>query len=309
MSARVRDAGGAGGAGAAGADAGARPVVLHVAPHPDDELIGAPATLMVMRDAGWRVVNLTCSLGAPADRDRRRRELEDACRRARFECEVIANPLDDPLASGDLVEARRRLTTEVVDALERHRPRLVVAPSPHDRHRGHEVVGRAVVSACAADADADADADAGADAPGQGDGGPATARAPERLWLWGLWADLPFPTLAVRFDETHMAEILDALSAHAGEMARNDYRRLVRGRAEMNASLGPERVFGFGTAASQSDTTYVEVLTELGRRGGHWHLGARRWLDPLAPTAELGDGVIDAWLEEASLTDRFGAPE
>jgi len=285
---------------ASGDDAGTGPVVLHVAPHPDDELIGAPATLMAMRDAGWRVVNLTCSLGAAADRGRRRHELEDACRRARFECEVIATPLDDPLDAGDLAEARRRLTAEVVDALERHRPGLVVAPSPHDRHRGHEVVGRAVVSACSADA------------PGQGDGGRATARAPQRLWLWGLWTDLPFPTLAVGFDEGRMAEILDALSAHAGEMARNDYRRLVRGRAEMNASLGPERVFGFGTSASvsasTSDTPYVELVTELGRRAGHWHLGAPRWLDPLAPTAELGDGVIDAWLDEASLTDRFGAP-
>ena len=315
MNAKAGAAGGAGPAGAAEDDAGTSPVVLHVAPHPDDELIGAPAILMVLRDAGWRVVNLTCSLGANADRERRRRELEDACQRARFECEVIATPLDDPLASRDLAEARRRLTAEVVDALERHRPRLVVAPSPHDRHRGHEVVGRAVVSACAADADGDADA------PGQGEGGPAPARAPERLWLWGLWADLPFPTLAVRFGETRMTEILYALSAHAGEMARNDYRRLVRGRAEMNASLGPERVFGFGTSsaaaaptpesASASDTPYVEVLTELGRRAGHWHLGAPRWLDPLAPlapTAGLGDGVIDAWLEEASLTDRFGAP-
>jgi LmbE family N-acetylglucosaminyl deacetylase len=27
-------------------------LVLHLAPHPDDELIGAPATLMALRDAG-----------------------------------------------------------------------------------------------------------------------------------------------------------------------------------------------------------------------------------------------------------------
>ncbi len=283
---------------AAGDGVGTEPVVLHVAPHPDDELIGSPAALMALRDAGWRVVNLACSLGAAADRERRRRELEGACRLARFECEVVSSPLDDPLASAAVEVAVRRLVADVAGALERHRPRVVVAPSPHDRHRGHEVVGRAVVSACAA---------AVGEGPGEGER-TASSPAPERLWLWGLWADLPFPSLAVGFDETRLAEMLGALSAHAGEMARNDYRRLVRGRAEMNASLGPERVFGFGFSASVSDRPYVELLTELGRKNGHWHLGAPRWLDARAPVAGLGDDVLDAWLEEPSVTDRFGAP-
>ena len=39
------------------------PAVLAVSPHPDDELLGAGATLMALRDAGWRVINLAASLG------------------------------------------------------------------------------------------------------------------------------------------------------------------------------------------------------------------------------------------------------
>jgi LmbE family N-acetylglucosaminyl deacetylase len=261
--------------------------VVHLAPHADDELIGAPAALMALRDTGWRVVNLTCSLGSPGDMQRRRAEVTEACRRARFELEILDEPLPDPLGTDDLAPTRTRLAAEVTARLRRLRPRLVVAPSPHDRHPGHEAVGRAALAACAAVA-------AGGDV------------APERLWLWGLWSDLPFPTLAVAFDEARLSEILSALEGHGGELARNDYRRLVRGRAEMNASLGPERVFGFGTAGTGAP--YVELLCELAPGGGDWKLGAARWLDARAPVGALTEETVGDWLAEPSLTDRFGPP-
>ena len=73
--------------------------VLHLSPHPDDEIAGAPATLMALRDAGWRVVNVACGLGRPAQHQRRRAEVEEACRRAGFELLVCDPPL--PLSAGD----------------------------------------------------------------------------------------------------------------------------------------------------------------------------------------------------------------
>lgn len=257
--------------------------VLHVAPHADDELIGAPATLMALRDAGWEVVNLTCSLGSEDQCDRRRAEVTEACRRAGFVSEILDPPLPDPLAPGALGTARPGLVEALREVVVRLRPVVVAAPSPHDRHPGHEVVARAALEVC------------------------AEAGAVERLWLWGLWADLPFPSLAVAYGEARMEEILAALAAHAGELARNDYRRLVRGRAEMQAVVGPERVFGFGTPGS--DAPFVEVLTELGRSGGRWRLGRARWLDPARPAGALGELALDGWLAAASLTDRFGPPE
>jgi LmbE family N-acetylglucosaminyl deacetylase len=39
--------------------------VLHLAPHPDDEVLGAGATLLGLREAGHRVINLACSRGRP----------------------------------------------------------------------------------------------------------------------------------------------------------------------------------------------------------------------------------------------------
>ena len=106
------------------------PTAVHFSPHPDDEVIGAPGALLALRDAGWRIVNVACSLGRPEQRERRLGELEEACRRARFELRT-ANV--DP--------------AEVLDELK---PDLVVGPSPHDRHPFHEKVGRTVLTAVAA---------------------------------------------------------------------------------------------------------------------------------------------------------------
>lgn len=261
------------------------PTVLHVAPHCDDELIGAPATLLALRDRGWRVVNLVCSLGAAGQQQRRRSEVEAACQRARFELDVLEELLGDPLDADEARQGAAAVERGVERLLQREQPALLIAPSPHDRHRGHEVVGRGVLAALATLAGAD----------------PAPP-----LWLWGLWADLPLPTLAVGFDQDYMDEIVEALAAHAGELERNDYRRLVQGRATMNASLGPERVFGFGSAAGQ--WPYVELLCEVVFHRGQWRAGMPRWLDPARPLAEPGEVDVDAWLTGASVTDRFGPP-
>ena len=49
----------------------ARGTVLHVSPHPDDELVGAPGTLKTLRDHGWQIVNLAGGLGRPGRRGSR----------------------------------------------------------------------------------------------------------------------------------------------------------------------------------------------------------------------------------------------
>jgi hypothetical protein len=100
--------------------------------------------------------------------------------------------------------------------------------------------------------------------------------------MWALWGSLPQPTLGTVFGAARLEEILEALAAHGGELARNDYRRFVRARAEMNASLAAELLFGFG-APAQPDARYVELLTEVALVDSHWHLGTPRWLDPEDP--------------------------
>ena len=219
------------------------PVVLHISPHPDDEALGAPATLLLLRRAGWRVVNAVMSLGRPADAARRRAEAVAAAERAGFTLVLPdGSPVDDQLTS----------------VLHEHEPAIVVSPSPDDGHPGHEAVGRATGTALAA------------------------MPAPPVWWQWGLWADLTAPTIYVPFDDDVLAEARHVLAAYPGELARNDYLRLLEARAIAHAVLGSERVFGFGRARA-SNLPYAELLTELVPVDDGWSRGSPRLLDPAAP--------------------------
>jgi LmbE family N-acetylglucosaminyl deacetylase len=229
--------------------------VLHVSPHPDDEVIAVPGTLLGLRRAGHRVVNLACSLGRPAQQARRRGEVAEASRRAGFELVVHEPPLAIS-AGDDLHAAEQALAASVAALADELGAALVVAPGPHDRHHGHEVVGRAVESALGVE------------------GGP-------RLWRWGLWASLRDPTLYVAFGEDVLAQALHAVGAHAGEVGRNDYVALVRARAVATRVQGAEQVFGYGTAGRAGP--YADVLAELWFSGGGWCRGQAREPDLADP--------------------------
>ncbi len=250
------------------------PSVIGVSPHPDDELLGAPATLMALRDAGWEVINLACSLGRARDRDRRRRELIEACRAVRFEL-VIPDGLA-PIGSGDdLGLAQGILAAAIVEELNQSTARVIVGPSPHDGHHAHELVGRAIRDAV------------------------ELRGEPIRVMFWGLWGELPIPNVFVPFDAARLREIQRALGLHAGELERNRYDRLLESRAAAAAVLGPERVFGFGAAGTGHE--YAELLTDVGwSPSAGWRLAAPRVLDPNDPGE--ADGVdIGWWLHTPSV--------
>src|SRR5947209_17213400 len=122
---------------------------LHVAPHPDDEILGCGATLLALRHAGWRVVNLTCSLGRPADHDRRRAELE----RARLVLGIEGLTADPPVAMSrgdDLAAAESRLAQLVAGTAGAVGADLILSPHPDDGHPAHAATGRAVERCAAA---------------------------------------------------------------------------------------------------------------------------------------------------------------
>ena len=78
---------------------------------------------------------------------------------------------------------------------------------------------------------------------------------------------------------------LAALAEHRSQVVRNDFQRLVRGRAEAASVLGPELLFGFGVEAPSAP--YAELLCEAAYHDGVWHAGRERSLDPVDP---LGGG-------------------
>ena len=207
--------------------------VLHLSPHPDDEVLGAGATLLGLRDAGHRIINLACSLGRPDQHERRRAEVAEACRRAGFEL-VIHDP---PLALSELDDAfaARRLLGRTLEALiTEERVDLLISPDRDDAHHAHKTVAAVA----------------------------RTAGVP--WWTWGLWRDLARPTLFSPFGETRLAELQHVLAAHRGEVDRNDYHDLVRARAICARVIGAERVFGFGSER-RAEEPYAELLADGGR--------------------------------------------
>jgi hypothetical protein len=190
-------------------------------------------------------------------------------------------PGDESRRLGEAEEAARRggyvleVDTDIEAALRRHQPALVVSPQPHDAHPAHEAVGRAVRELL------------------EGQSKPPT------WWMWGLWADLGVPTLYLPFDEDDLTAALSVLDAYDGELARNDYRRLVCGRAAANTVLGGERVFGFGSRAA-SAAPYSELFTEAVRRDGGWYAGVRRVVDLDQPLDENSPSTesLDGWLSD-----------
>jgi hypothetical protein len=124
--------------------------------------------------------------------------------------------------------------------------------------------------------------------------------------MWGLWADLPHPTLYVGFDDERMARAIHVLEAHEGELERNDYRLVVRGRAEANRVLGSERVFGWGARARPQPN--AELLTEVIWRNGEWWASSPRELDPKVRLAdgEGAPGRLGWWMDSPSFADRLG---
>ncbi len=218
-------------------------------------MLGAPGTVLGLRRAGHRVVNLACSLGRPDARPRRLAEVREACRRADLELVVHEPPL--AISSGDdLDAAHRALTATVARLVAELGACLVIAPSAEDGHPGHEVVGRAASDALAHD------------------GAPP-------LWCWGLWASLRHPTLYVPYGGAVLDEALDALAAHAGELARNDYAALLRARAVAMRVQGAEQVFGFGAPARPGP--YADVLEERTFAAGAWAPGSPREPDLADP--------------------------
>jgi hypothetical protein len=186
-----------------------------------------------------------------------------------------ARRLAESDAAARIAGYRLDVDSDIPRALRFYQPEIVICSQPHDGHPAHEAVGRAVRDAL------------------------SDLAEPPPWWMWGLWADLAVPTLYIPFGEDDLARALEILTAYAGELARNDYRRVLRGRSSSNTVLGSERVFGFGSAGA-SDQPYAELLTEAIRKAGRWYAGRRRLVDldrPLGDRAASSES-LDDWISD-----------
>lgn len=227
--------------------------VLHFSPHPDDEALGAPATLLALRERGWRVINVLVSRGREEDHARRTAEAEEAAARSGFELVLLSTSVSIS-SDADADRSSMRLAQEFGELLGSVDPALVVAPATTDAHHGHRIVGQSIERALT------------------GHENPIT------WWAWSVWSELPDPTLYVPFDVELLDTAMYVLDAYAGELERNPYQRLLKGRSEANVVLGSERLFGFGSPVA-SPLPYAELLTELNRQDGRFVAGKPRVVD------------------------------
>lgn len=246
--------------------------LLAIAPHPDDEILGAGAVHIALAEAGHEVRVYPVTLGRHGDHESRHEELVRSCRRAGLGL-IDTAPLD--MSAGEKDDLRAA-AAELTDALAEHLDGVdvVTAPSPRDVHPAHEAIAAATARAI------------------------ESAGADRRLWLWSIWGTLPRPTLWFPFHEELLDHQLAALAEHRSQVIRNDFPRLVRGRAEAASVLGPELLFGFGVKAPVEP--YAEMLCEAVHRHGVWHAGRERQLDAREPLggehAYFEDVLAGSWV-------------
>lgn len=237
--------------------------VLHVSPHPDDESIGVPCTLLALKDAGWRVVNLVCSLGRETEWGRREQEVVAATTIAEFENVFPTRSVR--MSSGDNHGAAQNAIIRMLKPwLADPAVGLVIGPHLDDGHHAHETVARAIRDAL------------------------VEADRPIPWWMWGIWRDLPQPTMYVPCHPFHVDVSEKMITEYKGENSRNSYRAMHRARRRVNAVLGAEQVFGFGEG-HRDGTKWAELLAEVSYRDGAWVCGPPRQVDVPEPTTQWTD--------------------
>lgn len=222
-------------AATAPAPAAGAPVALLFSPHPDDEVITGAAALRLRLESGWRVVNIAVTLGSKLDRRAPRwAELQDACADLGFELHSATG--EDARALTEVRPARRggdpagwaAMVAPLRGWIERLQPRVIVAPHPMDGHDAH--IGTALLVR---------------DALAQ-----AQVHGPVHLLGSEYWNTQLEPALMVQVAPAMVAQLMQALALHVGEVARNPYHLSLPAWFIDSARRGAERVMPPGSAAT-----------------------------------------------------------
>jgi len=167
--------------------------VLVFAPHPDDEVLGAGALLVFLRENGYNtgIVYLT-SGSDPEMMEKREKEAAEVCR------ELNAGPVFFRLRrkeNGEFNRGVERLT----GILRSFRPRLVVMPQDGDSHPAHEF-SHSLIS-----------------------GALNRTLFTGTIMEYGVWAPVSSPGLFLLFDEEGMKKKMTLLSHYASQLEKNRF--------------------------------------------------------------------------------------
>ncbi len=206
------------------------PLMVLCSPHPDDEVITGILPYRLRRE-GWRVVNLAVTLGSdPLRRTARREELRACCERLGFEMDVCGSDGFERVR----LDTRRtdpehwhKMVGEIAERLRALQPTVVAFPHSEDHHPTHIAVSGLVRQ--------------------------ALVRAFSNRPLWCVetefWAPMVAPDLLVEADTAGLADILEALLCHSGELSRHPYHLRLPGWMEDSVRRASELLQGMGAEA------------------------------------------------------------
>jgi N-acetylglucosamine malate deacetylase 1 len=181
------------------------PKALIFSPHPDDEVIIGGLALRLLRESGWRVVNVAVTLGSKKERQAGRLdELRACCQCIGFELALAGpsglegiNPrrrLEDPVAW-------RAAVGMIAGILREHNPQAVCFPHDQDWNSTHVGVHWLLRDALELL-------------------GPGLDCLTLETEFWGAMAN---PNLMVELTPSHLGDLITALTFHVGEVQRNPY--------------------------------------------------------------------------------------
>ena len=215
----------------AAAPAAGSPTALIFAPHPDDECVIGALPLRLKRELGFDVVNVAVTQGSREDRRAERwQELSEGCAWLGFG--LVAT------GEGGLTETKPETRSEnsahwqaavdvIAGIIAERKPKVVFFPHDDDWNRTHLGTHLLLVD--------------------------ALGRQPRdfaclvvETEFWGAMDD---PNLMIGSSTEDLADLLAALSCHAGEVRRNPYHLRLPGWMMDNVRRGGELVLGQGRPA------------------------------------------------------------
>lgn len=223
------------------------PVALIFSPHPDDEVIIGGLALRLLREAGWKVVNVAVTQGSNESRQSERWAELAAC------CDCIGFGLVQTVPGGlEKVNVATREKSPghwaasvkvIADILAKHRPQAIFFPHELDWNSSHIGTHHLVLDAL------------------------RTLPVDFRTVAveTEFWGQMPSPNLMVEISAPDLADLITALTFHVGEVRRNPYHLTLPAWMVDNVRRGGELVGGQGGAAP--DFTFA-TLYRLRRWNG-----------------------------------------
>jgi LmbE family N-acetylglucosaminyl deacetylase len=207
------------------------PVALIFSPHPDDECIIGGLALRLMREAGMHVVNVAVTQGSNKERQAGRlEELRNACGWIGFELEQTApNGLERiyPKTRANEREHWAGAVKTIALSLAKHQPRAIFFPHELDWNSAHIGTHLLVMDALKT----------------------MPLSFHTALIETEFWGQMQSPNLMVELSAEDVADLLAALSFHAGEVRRNPFHVRLPAWLMDNVRVGAELVGGQGGAA------------------------------------------------------------